>query len=258
MRLYRLSFRAFIKILSTLSSLAIYVTFNLVAAESIPVAICVPCPCKSTVINYQHPAHFRSSDLVHDDHSCDNRQTCPITCELCPRFCSMGDHFHGLEPDQVHLCGYVTDSTKTEVPNICSSDFHYLVKITIVPRTVRRKESAKSIRHRVQSRLSSRVDMAPSNIQKLVNERHCTESLLTRRPKYSQVAKRLRCSVKIPSGERVHAGPHTHSNAKGDVFHYCEAVCRNCGYICHLPLSESHPSILLVQTNARSRRSSPE
>jgi hypothetical protein len=32
---------------------------------------------------------------------------CPFECELCKRLCANPDHLHGLEPDAVHLCGFV-------------------------------------------------------------------------------------------------------------------------------------------------------
>ncbi|KAG8900672.1 hypothetical protein FRB99_005823 [Tulasnella sp. 403] len=56
--------------------------------------------------------------------------------------------------------------------------------------------------------------------------------------KYTQVARRLSCAVRIAAGERRHAGLHVHST-EADPFHYCEQKCINCGYFCHLPLG--HP-----------------
>ena len=46
------------------------------------------------------------SDIRHDEHCCETVQ-CPITCQLCKRLCSERDHFHGLNSNAVHLCGYV-------------------------------------------------------------------------------------------------------------------------------------------------------
>jgi hypothetical protein len=46
------------------------------------------------------------SDVEHDGHQCD-AQYCPIFCHLCKRVCSSHNHLHALEPDAIHLCGYV-------------------------------------------------------------------------------------------------------------------------------------------------------
>jgi hypothetical protein len=50
----------------------------------------------------------------HVVHACEHR-LCPVSCELCKRLCS-GDHLHGLNADQNHLCG-------------CAS--HYLLSVTL-------------------------------------------------------------------------------------------------------------------------------
>ncbi|KAF8483073.1 hypothetical protein JB92DRAFT_3033330 [Gautieria morchelliformis] len=52
--------------------------------------------------------------------------------------------------------------------------------------------------------------------------------------KYSQVVKRLPCGLHIPGGALEHEGPHQHSKSP-DAFHYCEARCPNCDYLCTLP-----------------------
>ncbi|KAG8903436.1 hypothetical protein FRB99_003285 [Tulasnella sp. 403] len=52
---------------------------------------------------------------------------------------------------------------------------------------------------------------------------------------YTQVARRLRCAVRIPAGERGHVGSHVHSIETNPV-HYCEQKCMNCEYFCHLPI----------------------
>lgn len=56
---------------------------------------------------FQQGTYICLSNEDHGRHVCDNRLSCPITCELCSRLCSMGDHFHGMGGDSLHLCGYV-------------------------------------------------------------------------------------------------------------------------------------------------------
>ncbi|KZT34134.1 hypothetical protein SISSUDRAFT_314112 [Sistotremastrum suecicum HHB10207 ss-3] len=52
--------------------------------------------------------------------------------------------------------------------------------------------------------------------------------------KYSQSVKRLPCSLTIPAGSTQHHGPHRHS-VEENVFHYCDARCAGCDYVCTLP-----------------------
>ncbi|KZT36298.1 hypothetical protein SISSUDRAFT_1007685 [Sistotremastrum suecicum HHB10207 ss-3] len=56
--------------------------------------------------------------------------------------------------------------------------------------------------------------------------------------KYTQNVKRLPCAIPIPAGTIKHEGPHRHSMAD-DMFHYCEARCESCDYLCTLP--HGHP-----------------
>ena len=49
-----------------------------------------------------------TSRLRNEDHEscvCDSIMTCPISCQLCRRLCSLGNHLHGLEDNALHLCG---------------------------------------------------------------------------------------------------------------------------------------------------------
>ena len=49
------------------------------------------------------------------------------------------------------------------------------------------------------------------------------------------MARTLPCAIPIAPKERSHTGTHRHSTAK-NVFHFCQATCVNCAYICTLPL----------------------
>ncbi|KAG8984733.1 hypothetical protein FRB93_006355 [Tulasnella sp. JGI-2019a] len=143
----------------------------------------------------------RSFDEEHDQHSCDNRMSCPIQCELCQRFCALGDHFHGLDGSvtPIHLCGQEHSCNHDcELPGIC------------------------------------RVNPTPHKVETLFVGQHESFQFT----KYTQEAERLACAVTIKSKERDHLGPHVHSTA-ADPFHFCETDCQNCGYICRLPYG--HP-----------------
>ncbi|KAF8488922.1 hypothetical protein F5888DRAFT_1622603, partial [Russula emetica] len=57
----------------------------------------------------------------HVVHACEHR-LCPVSCQLCKRLCS-GDHLHGLDPDQYHLCRQEHScSTLCSAPGICQVD----------------------------------------------------------------------------------------------------------------------------------------
>ncbi|KAG8991998.1 hypothetical protein FRB94_012099 [Tulasnella sp. JGI-2019a] len=139
----------------------------------------------------------RSFGEDHDQHSCDDRISCPIRCELCQRYCTIGDHFHGLDASvtPTHLCGQEHSCKhECEYPGFCE------------------------------------VNTTPHAVETLFVGQHESFQFT----KYTQVAKRLPCAVTIASGERDHPGSHVHSTA-ADPFHYCKTDCRNCGYICQLP-----------------------
>ncbi|KAI0297435.1 hypothetical protein BC826DRAFT_166673 [Russula brevipes] len=130
----------------------------------------------------------------HEVHACEHR-LCPISCQLCKRLCN-GDHLHGLEPHQSHLCGQEHScSALCSAPGICQ------------------------------------IDTTPQSIEATFTGRHETFQYT----KYSQAAKRLRCVKTIEPGEVEHPGPHIHSN-EVQPFHFCESRCETCGYLCTLPL----------------------
>ncbi|KAG8903576.1 hypothetical protein FRB99_003127, partial [Tulasnella sp. 403] len=78
------------------------------------------------------------------------------------------------------------------------------------------------------------VDTTPKSVELRYTGMHDDFSYT----KYTQVARRLHCAVRITAGEREHAGPHVHST-EVDPFHFCEQKCMNCGYFCQLP--RGHP-----------------
>lgn len=55
--------------------------------------------------NSAHKNIIPYSRIPHELHTCDRSLSCPIKCQLCKSYCAVGDHFHALQPDAVHLCG---------------------------------------------------------------------------------------------------------------------------------------------------------
>ncbi|KAF8122279.1 hypothetical protein EV363DRAFT_1274846 [Boletus edulis] len=139
-----------------------------------------------------------SSDVDHVLHQCDAR-FCSIQCQLCKRLCADQDHMHGLHSDAIHLCGQEHLCTAIcAAPGICE------------------------------------IETAPHSIEATFTGRNETFEYT----KYSQVAKRLKCTKPIPPGATMHGGSHNHSTDK-NVVHFCKTKCENCGYFCTLPLG--HP-----------------
>ncbi|KAG2365210.1 hypothetical protein BDR07DRAFT_1399490 [Suillus spraguei] len=139
-----------------------------------------------------------ASDVNHDQHLCDAR-LCSFPCQLCKRLCANTDHLHGLEDGAIHLCGEEHScSAQCTAEGICE------------------------------------IETAPQSIEATFTGRHETFQYT----KYSQVAKRLRCTKSVPPGLVVHEGRHNHS-LDPKVVHFCRAKCDHCGYYCTLPLG--HP-----------------
>ncbi|CAE6496426.1 unnamed protein product, partial [Rhizoctonia solani] len=135
-------------------------------------------------------------DEPHEHHTCNNSRACPVECSLCRRLCCSTDHFHGLDTNAVHLCGQEHNCAR-----LCEA---YGI---------------------------CQIETRPSAIQDQFSGRH--ESFMYTR--YTQVDRRLSCVIPIPPGELQHDGPHTHDTDE-DVFHFCDARCPNCEYLCTLPL----------------------
>ncbi|KEP47826.1 von willebrand factor type A domain protein [Rhizoctonia solani 123E] len=135
-------------------------------------------------------------DQEHARHVCSSSQSCPMECQLCPRLCCNTDHFHGLEPDETHLCGQEHTCTMLcEAPGICE------------------------------------IQTQPFAINEQFTGRYETFQYT----RYAQEGRRLTCVVPIKPGQVYHNGPHTHS-AGNTVFHYCDVQCPRCKYYCTLPL----------------------
>ncbi|KAG8924163.1 hypothetical protein FRC02_010615 [Tulasnella sp. 418] len=88
--------------------------------------------------------------------------------------------------------------------------------------------------HSCESPGICRIDTEPKSVETTFVGVHETFQFT----KYTQIANRLQCVIPIEPGHLGHEGAHSHSKA-ADVFHFCDAECNNCGYICHLPLN--HP-----------------
>ncbi|KAF8607202.1 hypothetical protein BDV93DRAFT_467878 [Ceratobasidium sp. AG-I] len=135
-------------------------------------------------------------DEPHKRHACTTSNACPIECQLCRRLCCSNDHFHGLDPDSVHLCGQSHSCTMLcEAPGVCL------------------------------------IETQPS----AVLERFTGHYETFEYTQYSQEKRRLSCVVVVQPGQTAHQGPHTHSTAEV-VFHFCDVQCPRCKYYCTLPL----------------------
>ncbi|KAF8607195.1 hypothetical protein BDV93DRAFT_488167 [Ceratobasidium sp. AG-I] len=162
-----------------------------------------PCSLRDVKTGYSCPGVCHIDwDEPHTRHSCSNGKSCPIECQLCRRLCCEPDHFHGLDVDAVHLCGQKHDCT-----SLCAANG------------------------------ICRIETQPSAIKQQFSGRH--EAFEYTR--FSQVEQRLTCVISIPPGELRHQGDHAHSTDK-DVFHFCDARCPSCKYLCTLPLG--HPQRL--------------
>ncbi|KAJ1300985.1 hypothetical protein OPQ81_003409 [Rhizoctonia solani] len=153
-------------------------------------------------------------DEPHEHHTCNNSRACPIECVLCRRLCCSTDHFHGLDMKAVHLCGQEHNCSR-----LCEADG------------------------------ICQIETRPSAIQDQFSGRH--ESFMYTR--YSQVDRRLSCVIPIPPGEVAHEGAHVHDTEE-NAFHFCDARCPNCEYLCTLPLGHgqqlhetSHGSMITTQ-----------
>ena len=60
--------------------------------------------CTEFVVEF---SWFVVRDEEHEQCICDVILSCPISCQLCGRLCSIADHLHSLEDGAIHLCGYV-------------------------------------------------------------------------------------------------------------------------------------------------------
>ena len=97
----------------------------------------------------------------HVVHACEHR-LCPVSCELCKRLCS-GDHLHGLNADQNHLCGC---ASRYLLPATLFM-FLFLAKNTLVVRYVRRRVYATSTQPLNPLRQRLLAGMKPSNTPRL-------------------------------------------------------------------------------------------
>ncbi|KIM92371.1 hypothetical protein PILCRDRAFT_417 [Piloderma croceum F 1598] len=77
------------------------------------------------------------------------------------------------------------------------------------------------------------IDTAPHSIEATFTGKHETFQYT----KYSQVAKRLKCTIPIPAGTTEHQDSHCHKLKfdHEDILYSCES----CGYFCTLPLGHS-------------------
>ncbi|EJD00191.1 uncharacterized protein FOMMEDRAFT_112544 [Fomitiporia mediterranea MF3/22] len=127
--------------------------------------------------------------------------SCPIACQLCGRLCSSVDHLHGLRVNAIHLCGQE----------------HKCIELC-------------------ESKGVCEIDTVPQSIEATFSGAHDRFQYT----KYSQATKRLPCAIIIPPDFLHHDGPHVHSTSP-NPFHYCDARCDNCSYVCTLPSGHPQP-----------------
>ncbi|KAL5492779.1 hypothetical protein ACEPAI_4226 [Sanghuangporus weigelae] len=149
-------------------------------------------------------------DEEHDSHVC-GATSCPVTCQLCKRLCAAANHLHGLHADAVHLCGQ-EHKCKEE----CASDG--VCEIDTVPQSIEATFSGAHDRFQY-TKLVCFLDL-----------------LLTA----AAETKRLPCAIPIGPGLITHDGPHIHSTS-ARIFHFCDARCSNCDYVCTLPYQHPQP-----------------
>ncbi|KAH7325390.1 hypothetical protein B0J17DRAFT_581710 [Rhizoctonia solani] len=146
-------------------------------------------------------------DEPHERHACDNARTCPLPCALCVQVpgrtssCANDDHFHGLNSDQIHLCGATHKCSKLcEERGICG------------------------------------IELEPSRCESQFSGRHASFAYT----RFTQVSKRQPCNVEISPWKMSHGGPHTH-DPSGNSFHFCDVRCPGCSYFCTQPLGHTQP-----------------
>ncbi|CAG8699913.1 9819_t:CDS:2, partial [Racocetra fulgida] len=122
----------------------------------------------------------------HERHCCENDSACPIQCLIpdCQRRCQCTDHFHALQSQQIHFCGYVLHQ--------CQEDCQELGICRVLTEPRKQEEV----------------------YQGLVQETSITFT------KYIQLSERIKCCKKIPPNAFHHDGKHTHDEGG---FHYCDA-----------------------------------
>ncbi|KAG8836422.1 hypothetical protein FRC18_011419 [Serendipita sp. 400] len=137
----------------------------------------------------------------HERHCCERPLTCPVKCQLCSSFCSIGDHFHALDEQAVHLCGHQhACQRECQHPGICE------------------------------------IATTPQSVESTFSGKHSVYQFT----KYTQEARRLPCVIPIKAGQVRHEGNHLHS-LDPSAFHHCKERCRQCGYYCTLPLGHPQP-----------------
>ncbi|KAF8306096.1 hypothetical protein DL93DRAFT_250101 [Clavulina sp. PMI_390] len=135
----------------------------------------------------------------HKKHTCENRLTCPVKCQLCPHICSTADHGHALQNGAVHLCGQ-----EHPCKELCASPG--ICEVAVEPKSVESMFVGKFERFQFT--------------------------------KFTQVANRLPCIQRIPKNKLRHEGAHTHS-LKPDTSHFCETRCPYCDYFCTSPFGHA-------------------
>ncbi|CAG8745069.1 36234_t:CDS:10, partial [Gigaspora margarita] len=120
----------------------------------------------------------------HEQHCCENDSACPIQCPIpdCQRRCQSTDHFHALQPQQIHFCGNEHQCQENcQELGVC--------KVLIEPR---KQEDV---------------------YQGLVQGTSITFT------KYIQLSERIKCCKNIPPNAFQHEGKHSHDEGG---FHFCD------------------------------------
>ncbi|KAH7282154.1 hypothetical protein KP509_35G015200 [Ceratopteris richardii] len=143
----------------------------------------------------------------HKRHLC-HEQFCSMQCSMpgCMRQCATKNHFHELEADAQHFCGYEHPCTSMcEAHGVCN----------VVTELLK------------QTRLfhGKRGDFEYDFVSEQSEDRKV-------------------CCLMIPPFTRNHSGSHVHST-NTNVVHYCDARCPDCDYYCQLPFGHggSHNTV---------------
>ncbi|PVF98358.1 hypothetical protein CPB86DRAFT_758529 [Serendipita vermifera] len=154
-----------------------------------------------------------------------NIHACGAPCDLadCPRACVIDSQ----ERHQRHCCQIIQRCPhKCQLCGaLCSTPDHFHQKDAI--HLCGREHSCPQL---CEMRGICEIDMAPRETEAQFLGKHSVFQYT----KFTQVARRLPCAIRIPSNMLQHGGSHCHS-IKGTKTHYCEEKCKQCGYYCTLP-----------------------
>ncbi|KAJ3103368.1 hypothetical protein HDU97_010206 [Phlyctochytrium planicorne] len=161
-------------------------------------------------------AHFcgEPCSLRHDDYQCSG--TCVVACE------------DEMEHEK-HHCEEKGCPIKCQIPNCtarCQSDDHFHSVFEDAVHLCGRPHRCEEL---CESDGICEIVTHPEVQESFVRLKHGNFQFT----KQTQSGRRLPCYKTIPPNELSHEGSHSHIE---NDFHYCDATCPHCNYICNLPI----------------------